>query len=280
MNAARTEMTHHPEPETLAAFVDRRLNEAERQEVMKHMAECAECRDNVLLSTEVVAMEAPVVNVEALAANVVRPWFGWKTIVPLAAAASIAVVVAVPLFRHDPMRDAYKFAKTVNERPSDARLSLDIPYQSPKPRMRGTAEVGSPTTLYAAEDAQQRAAEKPTVKNLHAAGLLLMYAGKHKEAVAELERAVAADPNPSAALLNDLSAAYLSYGGSPQQALLNAERVWKVEQTPTAAWNRALALEAIGTRDAEARAAWEKYLEMEPNPEWVKEARERHLARF
>lgn len=271
MTAAVPSGMNHPTDETLAAFTDATLSAAERQEVMKHLAECAECRDVIVMTTEIKAVDAPAENVKP---------FPWKRVAPLiAAAAAIAVLVAIPSLRErvfggDPMRDAVNLATTVKERPSEARLSLELPHQPPRERTRGVAKVGSIETQIAAAEAMERAGKKPTVENLHAAGLTLMYAGKRQEAVAELERAVAAAPNPSTALLNDLSAAYLGNGDYPQ-ALLNAERVWKIEQTPTAAWNRALALEWVGDRNVEAIAAWQKYLEIDPNSAWAVEARKR-----
>jgi tetratricopeptide (TPR) repeat protein len=285
MNAAITEMTHCPEPETLAAFVDGRLNTAERQEVMKHMAECAECRDNVLLSTEIVAMEAPVANVEAPAANVVQPWFGWKRIVPLAAAASIAVLIAIPsvrerAFNGDPMRPVVKAWQTAVERPTAARVSVEGPHKQAKRTMRGDSETETEdyATLQALAKATERAAKKESLENLHALGLAQMLAGERQEAVKTLEKAEAMAPNSSAALLNDLAAAYLG-DAKYQEALEAADRAWMIEQIPVAAWNRALALERLG-QDAAAKAAWETYLKMEPSPEWAKEVRDEHLSQL
>lgn len=39
-----TALPAHPSPETLAAFVERRLPGAEREAVLAHCVECPECR--------------------------------------------------------------------------------------------------------------------------------------------------------------------------------------------------------------------------------------------
>jgi hypothetical protein len=267
---------NHPTEETLAAFVDRRLAPAERQEVIKHMAECAECRDVIVMTTEIKAVEASATG------NVVRGPFGWKRIVPLATAASIVLVVGMPQTRErmgfGPMRAVTKLAQTLDERPSEARLSFDVAHKQAKSVPRGGKKVGDPTTQVKAEEAKNLADQKPTVANLRAAGTMLMLANMRREAVDYLQRATKAAEDPSTALLTDLTAAYLANGDYPK-ALKTAESAWRMEQTPITAWNRALALEYLGTNDAAAKAAWNEYLAMDGDSPWAQEARE-HLSRF
>jgi tetratricopeptide (TPR) repeat protein len=278
MTAAVTVM-NHPTDQTLAAFVDGTLPTPERQEVIKHMAECAECRDVVLLTTEIKAAETPAPA--KVAASAVLPWRP-KVWVPLAAAAAIAVVVVMPQTRErigfGPMRSAKAIVATAAKRPSEARVSLDIPYKEAKARLRGgndenSQELTALTIEAEAADAQERAERNPTVSNLHAAGVLLMFDGKHDQAIVQLERAVKTAETPSAALLNDLSAAYFGRDNY-QKALENAESAWKIEPTPTAAWNRAIALQLLRRND-DAIDAWQKYLELDPQSEWADEARGR-----
>lgn len=269
MTAAIPSGMNHPTDETLAAFTDTKLSPAERQEVIRHMAECADCREVVMWTTEMKAVEEPV------AANVKTAAFGGKTWVPLAAAAAaIALIVAVPMMRPNAMNDVVKTAKTVKERPSDARLDLDIPYKRARSVPRGgEVEVGSTETEIAALNAVERVDKKPTVENLHAAGIAYMYDGKSAEALEMLERAAKAEKTPSIKLLNNLTAAYLA-SGRYQDALATADRSLAVEQNLVALWNRALALEWGGRYD-DAVIAWRKYQEMDPQSPWATEASER-----
>lgn len=270
MTAAVPSEMNHPTDETLAAFADATLSDAERQEVMKHLAECADCLEAVMWTTEMKAVEEPV------AGNVVSAPFGWKRIVPLAAAASLVIVLGLPQTRErlgfGPMREVTKFARSLEERPSDARLSFDAEHKPATQRLRGGAKPGDPTTVYRADEAQALAEEKPTVANLHAAGTMLMLANKHHEAVGYLQRAAKAAGDPSAALLTDLAAAYLE-AGDYRAALATAERAWRKEQTPVTAWNRALALQRVGTNDRAAKDAWETYLKMDGSSPWADEVR-------
>jgi hypothetical protein len=56
-----------------------------------------------------------------------------------------------------------------------------------------------------------------------------------------------------------------------QTALQLASGVWQRQHTPEAAWNRALAFEALGA-DADALQAWDDYLKLDSSSEWAKEA--------
>lgn len=277
MTAAVPSDMNHPTDQTLAAFADQTLSAAERQEVVKHMAECADCREAVMWTTEMKAVEEPA------AGNVVRGRFPWKMIASLAAAAAIAVIFVIPQTRErigfGPMRDVTKFAKTLDERPSYGRLSFDVEHKPAKQVLRGDTRPGDPITLIKADDAKADADEKPTVANLRAAGTMLMLANKRAEAVHYLQLAREATDSPSAALLSDLTAAYLA-NGDYREALQTAELAWSMEKTPITAWNRALALENVRTNDAAAKAAWNEYLVMDGDSRWAQEVRDDHLSRF
>lgn len=304
MTAAVPDMTH-PTDQTLAAFADGTLSAEERQEVIEHLADCAECLDVIVMTTEIKAAEdltaleirpeltpsrsdTPAMTDDAPAPialesrRVARSRSAMKVWLPLAAAAAIAVVVAMPQTRErlgfGPMRAVERVVAEAPERPSEARVSLDLPYKQPKPRMRsGNAENENTPVAFQIEaeamEARQRAEQNPTVANRHAAGVLLMFDRKYDEAVEQLERAVATAESPSAALFNDLSAAYFGRSGF-EKALENADRAWKLDPTPAAAWNRAIALDFL-QRHGDATAAWKKYLEIDPQSPWAEEARQR-----
>lgn len=307
---------NHPTPDTLAAFVDGRMTTAEHQEVLNHMADCAECLDVVLLTTEIVEAEAPA---SVVPDNVVRPRFRAKTWIPLAAAAAIVVVVGIPIMQErggeggpmkrvlrawneipsfwgrlfspllgrvlvaDPMQPVIQAWEATDLRPTAARISEGVPYKAQKRVLRGGGETDdfdadALKAEVALNAAQERVAEKETVESLHALGLAQMLAGKRSDAVNTLRKAEAMTPGLTAALLNDLAAAYLG-NGDYDDALKTAERAWQAEQTPEAAWNRALALESL-QRDTDAKAAWETYLKLDPNSPWANEVRTEHLNRF
>jgi CHAT domain-containing protein len=119
-------------------------------------------------------------------------------------------------------------------------------------------------------------------EELHRLGLLALYHGKAARAVSTLE--VAAERNPSAAVLSDLAAAYLALAEEDRpwlriDALAAATRA--VEQAPSepyAAFNLALAIERLSLAH-QASLAWMRYVLLEQDEPWQEEALER-LARL
>jgi tetratricopeptide (TPR) repeat protein len=114
----------------------------------------------------------------------------------------------------------------------------------------------------------------------HARGVALLLIGHGAEAVVELEAATVAHPK-DAAVWNDLAAARdasaLSTGRRSlfASALAAANRALALDpQSPAALFNRALILEHLG-RQADARAAYERYLAADGASSWAAEARER-----
>jgi tetratricopeptide (TPR) repeat protein len=261
-------MTNCPGDETLAAFVDDRLDDATRQEVVAHLADCADCRDIVLIASEAAA-DAP---------KVVRPGFGTRKFLPLvAAAAAVLVLFGIPAVRErilpgNPMSDLAEIAEAAPLRASVARLSVDDAYKPAKDTMRGGKDAAPEVVLEnAALDAKERSERVPSVENLHAYGVAAMLEGKGGDAVTALEAASRKAKKPSPALLNDLAAAYLAVNDG-RRALEAADRAAKIEPSPAASWNRALALTQL-LRDDEAIAAWDRYIELESDPAWDEAAR-------
>ena len=278
MTAAVPSEMNHPTDQTLAAFVDETLNAAERQEVMTHMADCAECLEAVMWTAEIKETETPAATI---AANVVSPPFGWKRIVPLAAAASLAIVIGLPQVRGPiadrfDRRDVVTAANKLDKRQTEGRLSLDAVHKSFKGRLRGGESAAEAMVEIARHNMEAVAAERATPANLHALGLAYLVEGKRAEAVDALTKATATDP--SADYLNDLAAAYLERNeeGDDLRALNAANRAMELERTAAGVWNRALALERLG-RDAEAKKTWQEYLQMDPNSKWAEEVRARNL---
>jgi hypothetical protein len=296
MNAAVIMQTC-PSEETLAAFLDGRLDEKARLEVIEHLADCGDCRDLVLAAdeyrmTQVKSVDAPAAVAEipvaqpAATAEVVRPRFGARVLAPLASAAAIVMVLfSVPsiregIFGTSGMAELVAAANAQPERTAKARLSGNFAYKEHRnPRGGGEpTEVLSPDladskALEAAAKAAERANNAPTAENLHALGVADILLKQRNDAVLVLERAAKASPR-SADILNDLAAAYIARGaeGDYQRAHDAAMKAWAIKQTPAAAWNIAVSLQ-YAHKDAQAIAAWQKYLELDPNSEWSAEAK-------
>jgi hypothetical protein len=282
MNAAAL-MPTCPTEETLSAFIDQRLDAKARLDVVAHLAECADCRDVVVAAGELQRLEP------ATGGEVVRGRPAWPAFAPLAAAAAILVV----LFGVTPIREKLlgkrgiptlvEAASGLPERTTEARMSAAFAYRDYSPDRGGSGtpakslQTAEYEVLAAAADVEERLEKKETPANLHAAGVARILSRKATEAVAALEAATRANPE-SAALLTDLSAAYLARGhsGDDLRALDAANRSLAIERTPAALWNRALALRNL-QRDAEARDAWNDYLAVDATSQWAEEVRNEQL---
>lgn len=279
MNAA-VMMQSCPGEETLAAFIDQRLDPASRLEVVKHLAECGDCRDMIVAANE-------YQSAEGVERKVAAGTFGPRMWVPLAAAAAlVGVLFGVPSIRERVLgdREMAKLVEAANalpERTTAARLSGDFEYRGHTVFRNVDEKPVSVAALIvegAAAEAAERAAKNPTADNLHEAGVGSILAKKADDAVKDLERAVQQNPS-SANIRNDLAAAYIARGRDDDYdlALATAKKAFAIQETPAAAWNIALALE-YQHRDAEASAAWKRYLELDPNSEWASEVKTKHLS--
>jgi tetratricopeptide (TPR) repeat protein len=284
MNAAIVMQTC-PNEETLAAFVDGRLNEQARLQVTEHLVDCGDCRDIVMTASDygVGAGEAE----PAPKAELVRGRFVKSVLVPLVAAAAIAALLfGIPSIRErllgkSGMEALVEAANSLPERTTDARLSGNFAYRDYRPTRGGgedppigDQQKGEYLVLIAASRIAERAERNASPKNLHELGVahILINDEDKDAAVQALERAASTSP-VSGDVLTDLAAAYLTRGkkGDPQRAYDAATKAWTMKQTPAAAWNRALALETL-ERNQEAIDAWRKYLALDPASEWSKEA--------
>lgn len=281
MNAA-VSMQSCPDPETLSAFIDQRLDPKSRLEVVKHLAECGDCRDLVVAANEYSSEN------ETQTGEVVRGRFGRRWVARFATAAAVVAALfgVMParemiLARH--MRELEKAANDLPKRTIDGRLSGNFAYKQAAPTFRGnneTSEGYAELQVGAlAGAAAERASKNPSVRNLHTAGVGHVLVKGHEyrqQAVIDLEKAARAKPD-SASIQTDLAAVYLARGteGDYERALSAANKALNIEPTSVAAaWNRALALQKLN-RDAEAIAAWNRYLELDPSSPWAQEAKTR-----
>ena len=172
-----------------------------------------------------------------------------------------------------------------------------FPYQSLAPVMRGSRvdplqNPANASLLTAAAGVQRSVAARRTAANLHASGVANLLLGKDDAAIDTLHEALlneteehtvtaAIDESDNVALLNDLSAALSNRAVNTRRPLPDAaeavrcaDRAWRIGGTPEAAWNRAIATEALNGR-ARAMVAWHDYLAIDETSPWAAEARKR-----
>jgi tetratricopeptide (TPR) repeat protein len=267
---------NHPTDETLAAFVDDRLDAARRAEVIRHLTGCAECRDVAAAASELRADEG--------AGRVVQGRFGVRVLGATAAALAAAVVLVV--FLADPFARAgigelVEASDSLQYRRAHGRISGGFPYKPPRPAMRSGAEE----TFDARERKLWEAAgriQNSEPPDFHARGVVQLLLGNSAAAADALERAHEQSPD-DAQVATDLAAALIARGrerrsrADLERALALSERTASGGQNAEAAWNRALALESLERTD-EARRAWDDYLRLDPNGPWASEARGRRDA--
>jgi len=288
----QTEHSPFPSDETLAAYIDGRVDQETRKRVVEHMAECPECFDVVMVGRAITRFpqQKAVAHVMAVAHVITWPR---NLVIAIPAAAAVAMAVFLTPIRdriwpHDDIRALVAVAPP--QRFTDGRIS-GFPYQRRAATLRGGETESSSDLDWRLSEVAARIAkaaqEKPSPNTLHAEGVSNLVVGHNADAVKELEAAVEAQTGESdvakalqkstnAALLNDVSAAYVAVGDYTS-ARKTAERAWFLSRAPESAWNRAVAAERLKDREA-AISAWEEYLRLDSKSSWSNEARQ-HLRR-
>src|SRR5215469_4122045 len=115
----------HPDPDLLAAFSERSLSDRDRNLVLAHLAQCAECREVVVLST-------PLSEAVPQPSATRTLWLGWPALRWGALAACAALVVAAVSLRRfesrsfaPPSHVAYSIAGPVSHSPAQCATSLE-----------------------------------------------------------------------------------------------------------------------------------------------------------
>jgi hypothetical protein len=85
----------HPDPNLLAAFAERSLNDRERSQVLQHLADCADCRDVMSLAVSEIE-PTPLPTAES------SRWPSWPVLRWGALAACVMVVGAAVTLHHEP----------------------------------------------------------------------------------------------------------------------------------------------------------------------------------
>src|SRR6266542_453337 len=189
----QTEHSPFPTDETLAAYIDGRLDEETRKRVVEHMAECPECLDVVMGGREI----ETIGNSKILAAHSTSRWV-LRTLAAVAAALA-AVVFLTPLrqtfLQHRPSGVAALAEAAPPYRQFEGRLAT-IPYRPLKPAMRGgdidsnaASEPEMWKTIAIANTIKEEAQKRPSAENLHALGVAFLLLGNAADAVPTLEKA-------------------------------------------------------------------------------------------
>lgn len=270
-----------PSDETLAAFIDGRVDADTRGRVVEHLAGCSECYSVFIGSTEM-----PVAT--ATDASNVRPFRRTRYAI---ASMAVAAAAAIGFFITPAGQRLYQpagLAALADAAPSartfSGRLS-GFPYREPAPVARGAESDPSRNPanyklMDVAAKVQANAIKSPTAEHLHALGVSQLLLGNANDAVQTmadaLQKSGGLDASTDVALLSDYSAALSSRAAQTRNAddtalaARAAERAWSLRRSPETAWNRAVALDS--------KSAWNDYLTLDSSSDWAREARAR-LAR-
>jgi tetratricopeptide (TPR) repeat protein len=280
-----------PDLETIAACLDGRLSNRERAQITEHLAACEDCYTgfNESAQTHVAATPARSPIAEAWRAWVTVPRLAWSSAgAALATAACVWLLVGPGRIMpsRQPNQELQAMADALlSDRVIEGRLTGGFAYA----RVRGPIRSGEPSAPALSPDVRIAAAlsEKVlagvgTPRALHTLGIASLITGDLDRAVPMIEQAVDRS-TPDAEMLSDLSAAYLARAERDnrrqdlEKALAAADRAVKADPVRAEGlFNRALALERLSLT-AEARAAWEDYLQIDNRSGWADEART-HLA--
>jgi CHAT domain-containing protein/Tfp pilus assembly protein PilF len=171
-----------------------------------------------------------------------------------------------------------------DSRPLEARVTGNFPYL-PYKVTRGQSDTAATAfnrnlLLAAKADLAREVATRPTVEARHALGLLLLLESDFDKAQEELEAALRDAPE-DASVRVDLATLYYERGALEQSPLLLAKAaefcqsaIELAPKLPEAWFNLAICQEQRLLLN-ESRAAWQKYLELDPSSKWADEARAR-----
>jgi len=261
----------HPGAETMAAFLEGRLQRDELASVAAHLRDCRDCR---LVIGETARFERE----EETRAPQRNAWW-------LAAAAAVLLLVAVPIALRIAESHRAPIARLVSLAPHDHRTVEPRLSGFPWARLalaRGTQKA-DPADLKlagAAGDVLEKTEGQRDAESRHAAGVANLLIGHRSDGIAALEES--ARSSRDARVWNDLAAARYAAAiddDRPSQlhdALADVAQALAIDpKLLEARFNNALILERLGLADP-ARKAWQSYLELDPGSGWSVEARE-HL---
>lgn len=277
-----------PDLETVAAYLDGRLDGAERARVTVHLASCEECyfvfseaAQTHLTKKAVEPQQAPWWRSEWLT----RPMVMWPSLAgALATAATLWLAVGtgeLARWRSGEPRELQALVTAVGtNRTIEPRLTGGFAYGPLRGTVRGdeSARRISPDVRIAAAEIEKDAGTTRTQETMRTLGIAHLVVGDVDRAVTTLE-AAANESTADAKTFSDLSAAYLVRAADMlraedvSRALATAERAIQMKpRLAEARFNRANALERA-SRPQEALSAWRDYLEIDNRSGWADEAR-------
>lgn len=263
----------HIDWETLAAFVDGRLNDHELQITTMHLQDCEACREIVAETTRSLRegrTSSPPVS---------RTW-------PIAVAVAAVLAVGFFWFRThqdtDGLMKQLVVASSDTSRPVEPRLSGGFKWSAPRRESgSGTLDPRDMKLIGVAGEVIARATRTSSPAARHAEAVARVLTGGAKDAITTLDSIEPKDWT----IWNDLAAAHYVVAGtedSPAHLRLALAAVdaslESAPRQPEALFNRALIIEHLGLKEP-SRNAWRKYLEVDRSSGWSAEARD-HLARL
>jgi CHAT domain-containing protein len=279
--------TRCPEPEVLAAYIDRGLSLAERSRVDHHLASCPQCLALLAGVVRTVADVSEVMPHAGPAVETASRAVTRRTLVGMlaAAAAVIAVVSAPSLVRTWQDRDAglVNLVGVGEQRSVLGRLTGGLPHAPlgvPSAGGQGGRAAETDRILLTAAKIRESFGERETPSRLNDLGRSQLLAGQY-DAAAQALLAASREQPANAQYLNDVAAVQLErarLGLRPDdlpRALASADRARRLDPSLKEAWfNRALAVSALSLH-GQAKTAWTDYLARDASSAWATEARER-----
>ncbi len=168
----------HPDADVLAAFTEQALSQAERDNVLGHLALCADCREVVVLAlpaTEAVAAQAGAVGAEAETVSTPisdkprRNWFAWADThsfnlrwAALAAGVAVALFAAYAGFGHhgNPALPGAAQTATSTGPSAPAQIASELPPQN-------SLEANAAKAQAQSEASSETAKEKREISPAH-----------------------------------------------------------------------------------------------------------------
>ncbi|HUQ89730.1 MAG TPA: CHAT domain-containing protein [Vicinamibacterales bacterium] len=276
-----------PEPEVLAAYVDRGLSLAERARVDAHLASCPQCIAQVAGVARMVGELSALRPDRAVIAESTPLITGRSVAGALAAAAAVIAVLATPaLVRPWLERDSglVSLVDNVGEQRSVlGRLTGGFPHAplgAPSAGGQDGRAAGTDRVQLTAGRIRESFGERKTPSQLHALGVSQLLAGRYDDAALSLQAASREQP-ANAQYLSDVAAVQIErarLGLRPDdlpRALAAADRARRLDPSLKEAWfNRALAASALSLTE-DAKGAWTEYLKRDSVSPWAGEARKR-----
>lgn len=267
------------DPETIAAFIDGRLQGEERTQVESHIARCSDCYDLFVEAAHAtLSVTAPPAGAAGPAQGSSVRSRRWLWAAGLAAAVLLVASVFLRRTPADRIDDAMAglVASVGESRFAEARVSDPFAWGPPPVVMRGDARRDIPLPVQRAMLAVQEAAQGDQPRALRAAGVAALATGDLDRSITLLDRASAGG---AADAHVDYAAALFERWRRDQRAADLATALDQIVRAlrtkpnePAALFDQALILEGLGLK-TQADAAWNAFLAVDATSRWADEAR-------